>query len=740
MATGKRLRVALGYLFLAGIVAVGLGVGIVRLMNGMGATTNLSDDYPWGLWIVFDLFFCPFSAGAFMISAVTHIYNRKEYQPIARPVILAGFLGELFVVVILLMDLGRWQQFYNVLLPWYWNLHSFMFQVSICLTLYIGVLLMEVAPAILERLNWQRPLRLVRPLTILIAGAGIVLSALHQSALGSLFLLMPLKLHPLWWTPLLPLLFFTSAAFGGIAMAILVAIVSFRAFRRRLELGLHVNLASILSILLGIYLVLKLEDLLLVGEMKLIFSEGRLSLIFLAEMVIGVIIPLVLFAKRRVKRSEAGLLWGAICVLVGLALNRTNVALLALAVPAAATYFPHWMEFFVAIAAIAAGLLLFALATRLLPVMPDDGRRATAIEWSGRRRWTVAVSGLILLSLTIAPVLLLQPLAQAKTPASEASLTASTETYALVQSVSCRDCHLDQTALALAGAKGDELARLTIEPASYLNPHGRLGCVTCHQGTGDTEDAEAAHVGLIADPSLGHRQGCLSCHPELPDEFPQDRLRTPHNEVIHGPDTAVSCSDCHGGVGHGFDPVSGDVICPMSICLDCHLSRQLDSEFSDCYICHLGPHDVVTLECGACHRSTERWQEVDRADHSVDLVGKHAEAQCFDCHVRPNFSGLRYICSACHQRAHDFGSENCTECHSPAADWKTARLGEEHPFPQDHNGTSGTCTLCHPGGDLNTYSCETCHKLSGMQQVHEAAGLKEITDRCLLCHPQGQKP
>lgn len=158
MSTLKKETLPVGYLLLAALVPVGLGVGIFRLIAGLGAATNLSDGYPWGLWIVYDVFFIPFSAWAFMISAVMHIYNREEYRPIARSVILAGFLGYVFVVVILLMDLGRWHKFYNILVPWYWNLHSFMFEVSMCITLYTGILIMEVAPAILERLNWQKPL------------------------------------------------------------------------------------------------------------------------------------------------------------------------------------------------------------------------------------------------------------------------------------------------------------------------------------------------------------------------------------------------------------------------------------------------------------------------------------------------------------------------------------------------------------------------------------------------------
>lgn len=376
MITTKKGTLSVGYLILVALAVIGLTVSILRFVNGLGATTNLSDDYPWGLWIVYDVFFIPVSAGAFMISAVTHIYNREEYHTIARPVILAGFLGYVFVVVILLMDLGRWHKFYNILIPMYWNLHSFMFEVSMCVTLYTGILIMEVAPAILERLKWQKLLGMIRPLTVLIAGVGIVLSSLHQASLGSLFLLMPYKLHPLWWTPLLPLQFFTAAASGGLSMAIFVAVVSFRAFRRHLELGLLADLAKIVYIMLGIYLVLKVGDLALAGELGLVLSEGWLSLLFLAEMVIGVIVPMILFGTRKMRESSSGLAWGAACVLVGLALNRTSVPLLALKAPGGAVYFPHWIEFAVVVACVAAIVLLFDLAVRFLPVFPESKAEA----------------------------------------------------------------------------------------------------------------------------------------------------------------------------------------------------------------------------------------------------------------------------------------------------------------------------------------------------------------------------
>jgi Ni/Fe-hydrogenase subunit HybB-like protein len=364
-------RIPKSYFIMAAFAAFGLALGVYRMVVGLGATTNLSDGYPWGLWILYDVFFIPFSAGAFMISAVTHIYDKEEYHVIARPVVLAGFLGYLFVVLVLLMDLGRWHKFYNVLIPWYWNPHSFMFEVSMCVTVYTGILIMEVAPSILERLNWEKPLRFLRVATVVVAGAGIVLSSLHQSSVGSLFLLMRHKLHPLWWTPQLPLLFFTSAAFSGLSMAIFVAVVSFTAFKKRLKLDLLGDLAKIVFLMLGLYLAIKVVYLAINGELGLMFSQGWLSFMFIAEMIVGVIAPMFIFGNREMRQSRSGLFQGSGLVLLGLGLNRVNVALLGLQAPAGTAYFPHWIELVISLAAIVAGVLMFGLAARFLPIFQD---------------------------------------------------------------------------------------------------------------------------------------------------------------------------------------------------------------------------------------------------------------------------------------------------------------------------------------------------------------------------------
>jgi len=240
-----------------------------------------------------------------------------------------------------------------------------------CVTAYTGILIMEVAPSILERLNWVTPLRFLRVATVVIAGAGIVLSSLHQSSVGSLFLLMRHKLHPLWWSPQLQKNFFTSAAFSGLSMAIFVAVVSFKAFGKRLKLDLLSDLAKIVFIMLGLYLALKVTDLVLNQELGMVFSQGWMSLLFVAEILVGVVAPMFIFGSRAMRESGFGLFLGSGFVLFGLGLNRLNVALLGLGAPAGAVYFPHWIELAISAAAIVAGVVIFALAARFLPIFQD---------------------------------------------------------------------------------------------------------------------------------------------------------------------------------------------------------------------------------------------------------------------------------------------------------------------------------------------------------------------------------
>ena len=190
-----------GILFLAFLT-----VTVIRFTKGLGAVTNLSDKFPWGIWIGFDLL-CGvgLAAGAFTLTAVVHLFNLKKFEPIVRPTILTGFLGYSFVIVALLLDLGQpWRIWHAII---YWNPHSVMFEVAWCVMLYTTVLAVEFAPVVLERFGFNAPARFIHRLITPLVILGVMLSTLHQSSLGTLYLIVPSKLHPLWYSPMLPVQF-----------------------------------------------------------------------------------------------------------------------------------------------------------------------------------------------------------------------------------------------------------------------------------------------------------------------------------------------------------------------------------------------------------------------------------------------------------------------------------------------------------------------------------------------------
>jgi hypothetical protein len=434
----------------------------------------------------------------------------------------------------------------------------------------------------------------------------------------------------------------------------------------------------------------------------------------------------MLFGIRRVRESNAGLVGGAIATLLGLALNRTTVALLAQCVPAGATYVPHWIEIAISLAAVAAGVLLFALAVHLLPILPGrngEGQRPVPVAWS-RRTSVLAVSGLA--ALTVGVVFVLQPLAQAE--AARVEEMPAVAAPALPPGATCAECHTSSATLAQAGAEASLVERLLVNLPPASSPHDQIDCVTCHFGSEAAGDLEAVHASVIADPSVGDYGTCLACHRDLPNEFPEDRLRTPHDEFTHGGEVSVYCSDCHGAVGHGFDPVGGDVICPMDVCLDCHRERNLDAQLTDCAACHLGPHDPLPgLACSDCHPSAEVWTPLDATQHPVPLEGQHAGARCSDCH-QGQAQPLDSDCARCHQSpAGGHYGPDCQACHTPEG-FQAAQL-PNHPVELVGAHQVAPCAGCHSDGQAAPETaCEGCHS---RPQDH-------LTGTCDACHtPEG---
>ena len=352
------------------VLAAFLFVTVVRFTRGLGATTHLSDRFPWGLWIGFDIL-CGvgLAAGAFTIMATVHLFNVHRFEPIVRPTVLTGFLGYLFVVFALFYDLGQPWRIWHAMV--FWNPHSVMFEVAWCVMLYTTVLSLEFLPMVLERFGFERLRRIMHNVNTPLVIVGVLLSTLHQSSLGSLYLIVPEKLNPLWYSPMLPVLFYISAIGAGIGMIIVESHLSGRAFGRELEMDLLEPLGRAMVVVLAVFGVLRLDLLLRSGALPLAIQptyEGRM---FLLEFGLGVVLPIGLLVWPRIRTSPGGLVAGASLAVLGFIMHRLNVSVTGLERASGTHYTPSWMEVTVSVGLVAIGFAAFALAVRFLRVFPE---------------------------------------------------------------------------------------------------------------------------------------------------------------------------------------------------------------------------------------------------------------------------------------------------------------------------------------------------------------------------------
>lgn len=368
------------------VLCTGIGIVLTRFVSGIGAVTNLSDQFPLGLWIGFDVMSgVALAAGAFVMAGTVHIFGLKRFEPLVRPAILTGFLGYLMAVVALMVDLGRP---YNVWRPlFHWQHRSVLWEVGVCVAIYTTVLFIEFLPVVLERVNTiqkvttrlptERLYRILKRVSIVFVILGVVLSTLHQSSLGSLWVLVPGKLSPIWYSLYLPVFFWLSAVAVGLAMTIVEATLSSRAFGRELELDLLADLAKGAAVVLAIYLLARGVDLVTRDAWSLLFELNLQAVSFWAEIVLGVIVPMTVFAIRPLRHNPTMLFRGAALVVVfGVILNRLNVSVIGLLPYTGNTYIPSWMEFLVPIAVNTMGVIVFVLAAKYLPIFPERKEHA----------------------------------------------------------------------------------------------------------------------------------------------------------------------------------------------------------------------------------------------------------------------------------------------------------------------------------------------------------------------------
>ncbi len=351
-----------------------VGAAIVtfrRFVYGLGATTHLSDATPWGLWIGFDVVTgVGLAAGGFTLCAIVYIFNIKQFKPIVRPTVLTAFLGYTLVIAGLMFDLGRpWAIWHAIIM---WNPHSVMFEVAWCVMLYSTVLALEFSPVVLERFKLTRTLKIVKAITIPLVIAGILLSMLHQSSLGSLYLIIPQKMHPFWYSPMLPVFFFVSAVAVGIGMTIVESYFSSRAFKRTLETPLLFNLARIMIAVLLVYTTMRLLDLGGKGLLGTLFNGTLESNMLLLELGLFVVLPVALYAMKQFRRTRLGLFFISISVVLGFVANRLNVTTTSLDSYYGGVYFPSFEEIMITGGIVTFGFFIFSKAVQYLPIFPEE--------------------------------------------------------------------------------------------------------------------------------------------------------------------------------------------------------------------------------------------------------------------------------------------------------------------------------------------------------------------------------
>jgi Ni/Fe-hydrogenase subunit HybB-like protein len=367
----------------AGVLAI-----IARFTGGIGYVTNLTHARPWGIWVGIDVATgVALAAGGFTTAALAHIFGRHYYEPVTRPALLTAVLGYTFVVIGLLVDIGRswaiWKPMFH------WNFNSVLFEVAMCVMIYLTVLYIEFLPivaeqfkgrvnlpGILSKLNnlvdklLQAADRILGKVMWVFIILGVVLSCMHQSSLGSLMLVAPTKLHPLWYTPILPLLFLTSAIAVGYPMVVFETTLATSSFKLNSEMHILAPLTRITIYLLGVYMLLKVGDMVVRGTWVYLLDGTTQTNAFIVEMLFGVMLPWAMLLFQRVRQSAKGVFFAAALIVGGVVLNRINVFIVGFKPPLSDNgYFPAVPEILVTLGLVATLMFIYRVAVTYLPVL-----------------------------------------------------------------------------------------------------------------------------------------------------------------------------------------------------------------------------------------------------------------------------------------------------------------------------------------------------------------------------------
>jgi Ni/Fe-hydrogenase subunit HybB-like protein len=623
----QRLRIVKTILWgLVGVLGV---VTIARFINGLGPTTGLSDAAPWGFWIAFDVMAgVALAAGGFVLVATVYIFGLERYRPFVRPAILTAFLGYAAVATGLLYDLGLpWNIWHPMIFPQH---HSVLFEVAMCVMLYLTVLALEFAPVVLEHGWFGHPLfrtvlGLVKRFTIVLVIAGIVLSTLHQSSLGSLFLIAPFRLHALWYSPVIYVLFFISAIGLGLMTVAMESLISGWLLGHKIRTDLLSGLGKAASFVLGLYCIVRLGDLAVRGVLGSAFNGSWHATLFLFEICICALVPAILLSMRRVRTSITGLTICSSMTIIGMILNRFSVCILAFDRPLAMSYFPTWIELAVSLGIVAGAALIFLFFVENLKVYSEeDESDAHSVGTSsgfnpgafhdlmpesvaGPRRYSlvlVAAASMAVFLLPDAAVL------------GEQSVSTPVLGVRTVEGVKVKDSNGGGVEFMLASAqtKGKSIPLMMIDG----NRDGRL--------------VFFPHENHVKE--LGNDNSCQQCHHQ---NMPFDKN--------------TSCFQCHSDMYEASDIFSHDS----------HIKHMEGNE--GCVKCHDDPTQVKSRQtakaCQQCH-SDMIAADTFRARPAKALVGMATgymnamHGLCIDCHERKikekpgEYSANFARCDTCH--------------------------------------------------------------------------------------------
>jgi Ni/Fe-hydrogenase subunit HybB-like protein len=370
------------------IAVAGLAFVSVRYLFGLGAVTNLNQFFPWGIWIGLDVAAgVALAAGGFTTAALGHIWHRDKYEVLIRPALLTAMLGYTFVAFGVVTDIGRWYYVWHPLIMW--NGSSALFEVGMCVMIYLSVLYIEFLPIVTERFIGRVNLpgflsalnevidsllrlldRTLNKFMFVFIIAGVVLSCLHQSSLGTLMIIAGAKMHPLWQTPVLPLLFLLSAFSVGFPMVIMESLTASKSFGLKPEKDVLTSLSRFVGPILGVYLAAKIGDMFIRESFVYLTELNLASIMFTVEIVVGVVIPLRMFLSSAVRQSTTGLYIASMLVILGVVLNRFNNFVIAYNPPYTETsYFPSIGEISVTLGFVALEILLYRAFVMIFPII-----------------------------------------------------------------------------------------------------------------------------------------------------------------------------------------------------------------------------------------------------------------------------------------------------------------------------------------------------------------------------------